>query len=529
MIRKKAVVLFLLLIFIIPQIVWAGLPDGIPDSIPDASAKLSVLKFDNQPIQPASALKVEMTKANFALHTDAVTGIQKLRLVVDVTGPVQASAVMSDTAQEPQLIVKVNGASIGKMDESLDLDGNIAKTVNFTRIDDSSSQLMIKLPAALEDTDYRVFTLPSDADAGRPYRVVVDMNKPGLMPNSTPVKLDKRPVQPSPAKKAEMTKASFAIHTDAVTGAQKLRLVVDVTGQVQTSSSIVTAPEPRLMVNIQGASVGRLKQILALDGNIADQVKFSRIDDTNSQLIIDLPGMLEDNDYRVFTLPNDVKANRPNRVVVDINKPVAPVVFNFAPGLKGKVIVLDPGHGGSDPGAIGLNNITEKAVTLPIAQKVKALLEKAGAKVVMTRQDDRDVFGAGASAVEELSARTNVANKIKADLFLSIHANAFSNRSVGGTSTHYYLKSRYDRLLAECLQSSVVAADGLTDRGVQAANFYVVKRTLMPAALIEVAFISNPDEEKLLNTPQFQQQLAQGIVTGLDSFFLQAAKIGGAK
>ncbi|QJW47877.1 hypothetical protein HA075_20270 [bacterium BFN5] len=363
MIRKKAVVLLLLLIFIIPQIVWAGLPDGISDSVSDVSAKLSVLKFDNQPSQPASALKTEMIKANFALHTDAETGTQKLRLVVDVTGPVQASAVMSNASQDPQLIVKVNGASIGKMGESLALDGTIAKIVNFTRVDDSSSQLLIKLPAALEDTDYRVFTLPSDADAGRPYRVVVDMNKPALVPNSTPVKLVKPPVQSSPAKKAEMTKASFAIHTDAVTGAQKLRLVVDVTGQVQTSASVAVAPEPRLVVNIQGASVGRLKQSLALDGNIADQVKFSRIDDTNSQLIIDLPGMLEENDYRVFTLPNDVKANRPNRVVVDINKPVAPVVFNYAPGLKGKLIVLDPGHGGSDPGAIGLNNITEKALT----------------------------------------------------------------------------------------------------------------------------------------------------------------------
>lgn len=523
MLRKKSIILFLLLVFMIPQIVWAGLPTPLPDE--QAAVQLS--GQDNRSLQSASALEVEMTQANFAIHKDAATGNQKLRLVVDVTGPVQASAVMNN-ALDQQLVVQVKGASLGKVERTLDLDGRIAKEVNFDRIDDSNSQLVILLADKLANLDYRVFTLPSDADAKRPYRVVVDINKP-LVAESTAAKGIARPAQPVASSKAEMTKASFAIHTDAVTGEQKLRLVVDVTGQVQTSANVVSSPDPQLLVNVKGASVGRLKQSLALDGNIADTVKFLRIDDTNSQLVINLPGMLEDGDYRVFTLPNDSKANRPNRVVVDINKPLAPVEFNYKPGLKGKVIVLDPGHGGSDPGAIGLNNTPEKAVTLPVALKVKALLEKAGAKVLMTRQDDRDVFGAGASAVEELSARTKVANSVKADLFVSIHANAFANRTVGGTSTHYYLKSRYDRMLAECLQSSVVAAGGLTDRGAQAANFYVVKRTLMPAALIEMAFISNPDEEKLLNSPQFQQQFAQGIVSGMDNFFLQAAQKGGGK
>lgn len=246
-------------------------------------------------------------------------------------------------------------------------------------------------------------------------------------------------------------------------------------------------------------------------------------------MVIHLPAILEEGDYRVFALPADPKAKRPFRIVVDINKQPAPVEFDFTPGLKGKVIVLDPGHGGSDPGAIGLDKTYEKTVTLAVAQRVAALLEKAGAKVVMTRRDDRDVFGAGATAVEELGARTKVANAIKADLFLSIHANAFGNRAVGGTSTHYYQKSRYDKLLAVNLQESLVAAAGLTDRGIQPANFYVVKRTLMPAALVEMAFISNPDEEKLLNTPKFQQQFAQGIVNGLDQFFSQAAVKGGGK
>ncbi|SDN05272.1 N-acetylmuramoyl-L-alanine amidase [Dendrosporobacter quercicolus] len=492
MIRKKILGLFLMLAMIVPQLVWAAQP-GV------------------------------MTKANFAVHKDENTGEQKLRMVIDVTGAVQTSASVSTAG--PELIVTVKGASAGRL-RTLPLDGKIARVAKFSRLDASSSQIAIKLPVMPADSNYRVFTLPSDAEANRPFRVVVDIQQPSAAQAAAP-KPEKQPKQS--AAKAELTQANFAVHTDAVTGEQKLRLVVETSGQVETAANFVSSPEPQLIVNVKGASIGRLQQAMKLDGTIANSVNFVRTDDNNSQMLINLPAMLDKSDYRVFVLPSDREANRPFRVVVDITKQLAPVEFNFTPGLKGKVIVIDPGHGGSDPGAIGPGSTQEKAVTLAVSQKVKAALEKAGAKVIMTRQDDRDVFGTRATAVEELDARTKVANSIKADIFLSIHANAFGNRSVGGTSTHYYLKSRYDRMLAENLQASLVSAVGLNDRGAQTANFYVVKRTLMPAALIETAFISNPDEEKLLNSPKFQQQLAQGIVDGLDQFFLQAAKKGGGQ
>jgi len=170
-------------------------------------------------------------------------------------------------------------------------------------------------------------------------------------------------------------------------------------------------------------------------------------------------------------------------------------------------------------------------VTLAVSQRVRALLEKAGAKVIMTRTDDRDVYPQpGASDRDELQARVNVANSRKADLFLSIHANAFNNRNIGGTTVYYYQKTQYDLLLAQTLSASLVPAIGLADRGVKPANFYVVRRTLMPAALIELAYISNPTEEKLLMSPQFQEKSAQAIVAGLDKFFAAASlKKGGGR
>jgi len=237
--------------------------------------------------------------------------------------------------------------------------------------------------------------------------------------------------------------------------------------------------------------------------------------------------MIEDSDYKVFTLPSDNNNNKAFRVVIDINKPEPKTSYNFTPGLKDKVIVIDPGHGGSDSGAIGPNKIQEKDITLAVSKKIKTLLESAGAKVLMTRQTDVDVYGPNASGVDELGARTKVANSNKADVFVSIHINAFSNPSVGGIATYYYGKSSYGAMLAQNIQDKLTNISGFQDRGITTAGFYVIKNTEMPAVLAELGFISNPNEEKNLTNPQVQQQLAQGITQGLEGFFAQASRKGG--
>lgn len=335
----------------------------------------------------------------------------------------------------------------------------------------------------------------------------------------------------SPAAKAdamtggpEVTGIRWANHVDAATGVSSLRLVIEVSKPVKAEAMVIGSPTPKLVVTLAGTAVGKLAEGLTFDGSIAEQVSAYHTAAGDTRMLVDVPLMLENTDYRMFTLREDAKTKRPFRVVLDINKKVPAVTYKFTSGLKNKVIVLDPGHGGTDPGAIGLNRTQEKTLTLSVALQAKSLLEKAGAKVIMTRQDDRDVFGPSASAVEELKARTTVANNRKADAFISIHINSFTNRTAGGTSTYFYQKTPYDAMLAENLQTSLLGAGGLQNRGVNSANFYVIKQTLMPAALLELAFISNPDEEKLLNTPQFQQRMAQGIVQGLDRFFAQAAK-----
>lgn len=327
---------------------------------------------------------------------------------------------------------------------------------------------------------------------------------------------------------AELLNVRYAIHNDAVTGSSKLRLVVDSSGPIEASSTMINSPSPRLIVDVKGAALGKIKQSMALDGTIAEKVSFMAVGSKNSRILIDLPTLINNNGYRVFTLKNDPGAKKTNRVVVDIDQPVPKPAFSFTPGLKGKIIAIDPGHGGSDPGAIGNNKTQEKNITLAVAQNVQALLSQAGAKVIMTRDSDRDVFGANASAVDELGARTSIANKLKADVFVSIHINAFTDPSVGGIASYYYPKTDYDMMLARNIQNKLITVSGdFPDRGVSQAGFYVMKHADMPATLLELGFISNPQEEKLLNTLQFQQEAARSIVDGLESFFAQAAAVAG--
>jgi len=326
---------------------------------------------------------------------------------------------------------------------------------------------------------------------------------------------------------AELTNFRWAVSKDAVTGVEKIRVVIETSGPVQINSSISASPSPRLTIDVKGAGRGSVPDTLNFDGNFINKVSVIERTEDSSTLLLDIPTLLGDGDYRVFTLRNDPAAKRPYRIVIDINKPVPPIVYNFTPGLEDKVIAIDPGHGGSDPGAIGLSGVYEKTITLAVAGKVKKLLEKAGSRVVMTRETDCDVAGRNASDDAELGARTSVAKNNKADVFISIHTNSFTDRTVGGSAVYFSQKSVYDLLLARSLDSALMQNSNLKDRGICRGNLYVTKNSLMPAALIEMAFISNPNEEKLLVSPAMQQQIAQNIVNGLESFFAEAAKRGG--
>jgi len=191
-----------------------------------------------------------------------------------------------------------------------------------------------------------------------------------------------------------------------------------------------------------------------------------------------------------------------------------------AADLAGRRVALDPGHGGSDPGALGPGGVREKDVDLAIALQAAEILRQEGVEVFLTRNGDQEI---------DLVERAGLANSIPAEVFVSIHANATYNTAIGGTATYTYAPlntplglQREARLyLAQALQEELVQALGLRDAGVHEANFAVLRYTRMPAALVEVAFLSNRAEERLLVNPEFQARAAAALARGIDCFLTE--------
>lgn len=322
-----------------------------------------------------------------------------------------------------------------------------------------------------------------------------------------------------------LTNLRISTPLDVASGENALQLTIDANGALQPRVELV---QPTLLrVTVSGANGSKLPKQLALQTPLASSLAIATPTSSSTVLTLRLTKPISSADYRLAT--ELATPGKPAQLKLTITKPLLPLPLLFTAGLRGKTITLDPGHGGSDAGAVGAGNTLEKSVTLAVALQVKTLLEKSGAKVILTRQTDKDVYAPNASAADELGARAAIGNRSLSDLFIDIHADSYSDSSVGGTGTFYFEKSPYDKLLADSLQKAAVGNAGLNDRGTTTAGFFVLKRTRMPAALIELAFISNPNEEKLLATPAFQQKLAQGIVDGLQLFFGEAAKLSKKK
>ncbi len=157
-----------------------------------------------------------------------------------------------------------------------------------------------------------------------------------------------------------------------------------------------------------------------------------------------------------------------------------------------------------------------------ISNELRRLLVAQGATVYMTRTTDTEVSPkhAAASDIEELQARCDVANEAHSDIFVCIHMDSFTGPAARGTTGYYYaLGSQQSRDLADKIRQGVIDQLGTQSRGTQSCNFYVLKHTDMPATLVEVAFVSNPDEEQLLNSEAGIRKAAQGIADGIADYF----------
>lgn len=196
--------------------------------------------------------------------------------------------------------------------------------------------------------------------------------------------------------------------------------------------------------------------------------------------------------------------------------------------LRGKVVAIDPGHGGIDPGAIGPYGVNEDTIVLAVSLRLATMLENAGAIVVLTRTGDNDVAGTtegGPTARKRVDLRARVAmiNAASADVVISVHANHFSSPSEHGAQT-FYSADRFpqSRELASLMQRQLSRVTGETRRKIsEHIDHYLLEHTMVPGVTVEIGFLSNPREARLLGEPAFQERVAYAMYTALAEWFAQ--------
>ena len=268
--------------------------------------------------------------------------------------------------------------------------------------------------------------------------------------------------------------------------------------------SIISSLSSRLVLDIQGLEPGKCPESISLNSDLVDKIRIGlyQSNPAVTRVVLDLKARVS------YQKSLSLKGDKLDLVLMP----------RGAMTVAGSKIVLDPGHGGSDPGAIGPNGLQEKTVNLDIALKTAQILRDRGATVILTRTGD---------AYVDLYERPEIANRNDADLFVSIHSNSTINRATAGTST-YHVREPEEGLedirtegisLARSIQKSLVNGLKRQDKGVMQANFVVLVQSKVPAALAEVAYLSNLEEVRLLGDDSFRLKAATAIADGIEGYF----------
>lgn len=195
--------------------------------------------------------------------------------------------------------------------------------------------------------------------------------------------------------------------------------------------------------------------------------------------------------------------------------------------MADKLVVIDPGHGGEDPGALGSNGVHEKDIVLEVSKKLSDTLRQSGAQVLITRESDRDLSDPELRnlykvKVQDLTRRVELANQNNADIFLSIHVNSFPDKRENGAQTFSQPGSEESKKLAVAIQKELNNFLENPGREAKQVDYFANRMTKMPSVIVEIGFISNPGEEKLMQDPVYQNKIAWSIYAGIARYLVHA-------
>lgn len=196
--------------------------------------------------------------------------------------------------------------------------------------------------------------------------------------------------------------------------------------------------------------------------------------------------------------------------------------------VSDKTIVLDAGHGSPDEGAESLNGVTEASINLIITKKVQSLLEQSGCKVILTRSDENGIYNLDSNTLKEkkvtdIKNRVKIGNESSADAFISIHLNKIPQSQYYGWQAFFKENNEKSEELAKSLQEELNSSIQRENKreALKITGKYIVEHVEIPIAIIECGFLSNPEEEQLLQQNEYQDKLAWGIYNGIMDYFYE--------
>lgn len=298
---------------------------------------------------------------------------------------------------------------------------------------------------------------------------------------------------------------------------KKLEVDISVSGGVTYESHRYSSPDNRIVIDIHKSQLAGKKTSIKPNSPLADEIKAAQFQLEPSPVTRIVIHLKKNYICAVSSSKDKIYAIITDRISSASNSELDTSGATSYPTSK-KVICIDPGHGGYDPGAISTaTGAREKDLNLQMSMKLSQILSKRGWNVVMTRKTDRDVSYYGSSDNEELGARVQFGKSMKADIFVSIHCNSAANASVKGFSTHWSKAS--DKKLGQCIHRHMAKHLNTTDRQLTQNNFYVIQKSAMPAILIETGFISNSHDMEIINTSWGQNKVAEAIADGIEEYF----------
>jgi N-acetylmuramoyl-L-alanine amidase len=431
-----------------------------------------------------------------------------VRIVLDLkspaTFPVELETVSKDLVR---IVIRTDGQMAQSETKNPSPSATTAQSIDIEQVELRGDEVLVHSKEKLAASVNRFNTPP---------RVVIDFEKAGLLPAMRNKTLRGGKNIRSVRLVEENDRAKLVVelaHRDA-----KVEVSAGTTVWRATISRAKPAGESGLFLRRQGKG---WQMVLKADDEVS--FKIGRLSG-NDRLYLDVTG-------GSFNLPRDsvyvdngiiarvrvgTQDEKTTRLVMDLDQPVKhtvrlagdrrSILIGISPDAFEEKVTVDPGHGGIDEGARG-RFLKEKEVNLQVALRVQRLMEQAGINVQLTRSKDVEVM---------LHPRVDMGDNNNSDVFVSIHANSFSNPGVRGIETYYYNPTSL--ALARAVHSHLVRTLNRPDRGIHRNNFVVVKYNKMPACLVEIGYLSNSEDEALLASRVYQEKAASAITAGVKDF-----------